>query len=265
MTVAEDIYRQAIDSGFTPEAAASLLAMIQAESAFRSDNAEDRIHVYGISDAEYIRRADSGALTFNNKNFIYDEVGFGYAQWTFWSRKKFFLEYCKGRGTSVADHETQKQFIFVEMKRDFPAIWDLCRTSKNLEEITKKLIWVWENPMDKVGAMAERFPYAQAWLAKFNGWSTPIEESPPQSVDDEGLTIEQTWPPRTIQNGLNWTEVYLLQALLRCHGYNVLSNGIFNDALEKIVREYQSSKGLRNDGIVGPKTWKSLMEVPSNF
>lgn len=88
MTIPEILYQRALEAGFTIEAACSLLANIQGESAFRADNAEDRIHRSGISDAEYIRRADANEITYNGKNFIYDAVGFGYAQWTFWSRKK---------------------------------------------------------------------------------------------------------------------------------------------------------------------------------
>ena len=157
------------------------------------------------------------------------------------------------------------------MKRDYKATYNLCRASHDLEELTHYLIWVWENPADKEGAMKVRFPYATAWFAKFNGWSSSNtdtagnQQKEDKPVDDDDLTIEQTWPPRTIQNGLNWTEVYLLQALLRCHGYNVLSNGIFNDSLTTKVKEYQKKEGLVQDGVVGPKTWKKLMEVPSNF
>jgi len=275
MTVPEILYQRALDAGFTLEAICSLLANIQGESAFRSDNAEDRINRV-VSDEEYIRRADAGLMTYNGRNFVYDEVGFGYAQWTFWSRKQRLLDFCKARGTSVADHESQKEFIFDEMQKDFPGIWQMCRTSHDMQYIMQKLIAIWENPADHDGAMRERWPYAQAWYAKFSGWTPPIETTPkteitdntvldPADTDEEGIPVEKTWPPRTIQNGLNWPEVYLLQALLRMHGYNVLVNGIFNDALTTKVKEYQTNNKLASDGIVGPKTWKSLMALPSDF
>ena len=68
MTIPEQIYQAAINKGFTVEAACGLLANIQAESAFRADNAEDRINGT-VSDAEYIRRADADLMTYNGKNF----------------------------------------------------------------------------------------------------------------------------------------------------------------------------------------------------
>lgn len=267
MTIPEILYQRALEAGFTVEAACSLIANIQGEGAFRSDNAEDKIHRYGISDAEYVRRADAGLETFNGKNFIYDEVGFGYAQWTFWSRKKFLLEFCKNRGVSVSDREAQKEFIFVEMERDFPGIWKMCRTSHDLEYIMRKLIEIWENPDDHNAAMNERYPYARAWLSKFSNWSVPAENSTvaESKISEDANEIEKYWPPRMINNGLNWPETYLLQSLLRCHGYNVLVNGIFSDSLTEKVKAFQQANGLVVDGVVGPKTWKALMTLPANY
>lgn len=271
MPVPEILYQRAIDAGFTIEGACSLLANIQGESAFRCDNAEDRINRV-ISDEEYIRRADAGLVTYNGKNFIYDEVGFGYAQWTFWSRKKFLYEFCKGRGVSIADHEAQKEFIFVEMERDFPGIWKLCRTSHNLDEIMHQLVWVWENPADKNAAMTERMPYARTWLAKFTSWSKSasekietVETVKPATSTEPTTEIEVHWPPRTINAGLNWPEVYLLQSLLNLRGYNVVVNGIFGSYLTGKVKKFQEDHKLDADGIVGPLTWCVLLELPAGF
>lgn len=266
MSVPEEIYQRGLDEGFTLEAICSLLANLQGESGFRSDNAEDRINRI-VSDEEYVRRVDAGELTYNGKNFIYDEVGFGYAQWTYWSRKKFLLEYCKGLGVSISNSYAQKEFIFVEMKRDFPSIYQLCKTSHNIEEIMHQLVWVWENPANKQAAYNERMPYARAWYAKFNNWYTPVEETPKQdeSSNTNSDDLPKTWPPRTIQNGLNWPETYLAQSLMKCHGYNVLVSGVFADSFEAKVKEFQMANKLKADGIIGPLTWKALMKLPANF
>ena len=265
MTVPEILYHRAIQEGFTFEAACSLLANVQGESAFRCDNAEDRIHRV-ISDAEYIRRADANLITYNGKNFIYDEVGFGYIQWTFWSRKKRLLEYVRSRNVSIADHESQKEFIFIEMREDFPAIYKLCKTSHDVEQIMHQLVWIWENPSDKQSAYNTRLPYVRAWMAKFNGWEAPTTEPVSEKpVEQDETGIEVHWPPRTIQKGLNWPETYLAQSLLKCHGYNVLVSGVFADSMDRKVREFQKANKLKVDGVIGPKTWKALMAYPSDW
>lgn len=259
MTVPEELYQKALSEGFTVEAACALLGNIQGESAFRADNAEDRIHQSGISDAEYIRRADAGVMTYNGKNFIYDEVGFGYAQWTYWSRKKGLLEFCQNRARSVSDPECQKEFLFYEMKVDFPGIYKLCRESHDMTKLMRDLVYIWENPDDKAAAIRNRTPYANAWLSKFNGWA-PVDSSttPAPSID---IPKVETWPPRTICSGLNWPETYLAQSLLNCRGYQVVVNGIFSEPFEKKVKEFQLKNGLVADGIIGPKTWKVLMTM----
>lgn len=274
MTIPEILYQRAIQEGFTVEGAVSLLANIQGESAFRCNNAEDRINRV-VSDEEYIRRADAGLITYNGKNFIYDEVGFGYIQWTFWSRKKKFYEYVKNRGVSIADHDAQKEFIFIEMREDFPTVYKLCKTSHDLEKIMHDLVWIWENPADKQGAYNVRMPYARAWIAKFNNWTALAEEAKPEPVntvtepakepDPIDDMFEKAWPPRTIQKGLNWPETYLAQALLKCHGYNVLICGVFADSMDRKVREFQAANYLKADGVIGPKTWKKLMAFPDNW
>ena len=281
MTIPEIIYQRAIQEGFTKEAACALLANIQAESAFRSDNAEDRIHSSGISDMEYTSRADLGLTTFAGRDFVHDAVGYGYAQWTFWSRKQKLLAYANSRGCSVSESNMQIDFLFMEMKQDFSAQWNRCRTEKDLSSILRNLIDVWENPADHDGAYRTRWPMALAWFEKFSNWITAEQEivsnvsttdsstgtvsTSGDEYDSDGNKIEKTWPPRTIDKGLDWKEVKLLECLLRCHGYNIVIDGIFEDALEKKVKKFQEENGLASDGVVGPKTWRKLMELPSGF
>jgi peptidoglycan hydrolase-like protein with peptidoglycan-binding domain len=70
------------------------------------------------------------------------------------------------------------------------------------------------------------------------------------------------WPPRTICKGMDGPDVSALQALLTAHGYSVRTiSGVFDEATEAAVRKYQTEHGLDVDGIVGPKTWASLLAM----
>lgn len=70
------------------------------------------------------------------------------------------------------------------------------------------------------------------------------------------------WPPRTICKGMDGPDVSALQALLLAHGYTVRTiSGVFDEATEISARKYQTDHSLDVDGIVGPKTWASLLSM----
>lgn len=63
----------------------------------------------------------------------------------------------------------------------------------------------------------------------------------------KGLRV---WQDRMIKRG--WTH-------LKAHGG---ADGLFGNATEKVVRQFQAEKGLVVDGLVGPKTWAAAWEEP---
>src|SRR5690606_34593899 len=54
--------------------------------------------------------------------------------------------------------------------------------------------------------------------------------------------------------------VSLLQELLQELRYNLAANGIFDEATEAAVRDYQTRNNLVSDGIVYTKTWTRLID-----
>lgn len=64
---------------------------------------------------------------------------------------------------------------------------------------------------------------------------------------------------RMLKNGSRGDDVKELQRLLTEAGFPCgAADGIFGATTRKAVIEYQNSKGLVADGIVGEKTWKAL-------
>ena len=127
--------------------------------------------------------------------------------------------------------------------------------------------------------MQSRFDAAQRIKAQIdlNGWQSkagqeekPSDSGTPSVVPGPKLEPSQpkfeTWPPRVIDlHCSGWPEVWLLQALLKCHGLNVLVDGIFGDALSNKVKQWQKENGLTPDGAVGPMSWTSLGISPEAF
>ena len=63
----------------------------------------------------------------------------------------------------------------------------------------------------------------------------------------------------TVQVGSSGNDVKLLQQLLCYHGYGLVVDGEFGNVTKSAAMEYQKKNDLVMDGIVGPKTWKSIL------
>jgi peptidoglycan hydrolase-like protein with peptidoglycan-binding domain len=64
-----------------------------------------------------------------------------------------------------------------------------------------------------------------------------------------------------IRKGQSGSNVRQLQQQLKDQGYNIEVDGKFGPATDRIVRQFQSDKGLKVDGLVGPQTSGNLHGV----
>lgn len=274
MTVPEQIYTAAKSVGFTTEGACALLAQIQEESAFRANNVEDRS---GIPDEVYTAQVDNGLRS--RDQFMRDSYGYGYAQWTYPTRKALMYDFFKNQGKSIGDSDTQITFLFWEMQHYFLNQWNLCRSSNDLYKCTWDLLNVWENPAEKTNNMARRYENAKKFLAYFQSWNglsgeqttdkecfnnekahlnVPVQSNL-ETADDSGLF--HSLQIRVIDENMEGPDVKLAQAALNCWGYVIVVTGIFGKEMTKKVMDFQQRNGLATDGVIGRNTWKKLLEV----
>ena len=61
-----------------------------------------------------------------------------------------------------------------------------------------------------------------------------------------------------VRIGAEGNITYLIQAMLVCHSFDIDADGIFGNATENAVREFQKRNGLSVDGIVGKNTFNKL-------
>lgn len=66
-----------------------------------------------------------------------------------------------------------------------------------------------------------------------------------------------SWPVQ--QDGSNGEDARTVQYLLMHHGFRVTVDGTFGPVTAAMVHEFQASKGLTQDGIVGDHTWPALI------
>jgi len=62
----------------------------------------------------------------------------------------------------------------------------------------------------------------------------------------------------TLQQGSVGADVRTLQTLLNTLGTNIAVDGVFGEATDEAVRDFQAWRDLVEDGVVGPLTWTEL-------
>ena len=261
------IAQECMAAGMTAAGAAGVLKNVDAEGVWDSGNLEDSFNQkHGISDAQYVREVDAG-----QRNFI-DGMGFGLVQWTFWSRKRDLLAFARARGVSIADFKMQVAFLIYEMRKDFRTVWDLCCSSNDPAKCCHDICLYYENPSDAENESDRRAADVGRWYtfvqsALSSGLTAePPKEPDPIKVDDDGIPVPKTWPPRTIDaHCTGWPEVWLVQDLLKCRGYSVLSDGIWGSVLTDKVKQFQRENDLYADGVVGKNTYIKLGIDPAVF
>lgn len=85
-----------------------------------------------------------------------------------------------------------------------------------------------------------------------------------------GLAVDGVPGPKTlaacitVRQGAQGNLTWLIQALLICNGYDLSPYGAdsdFGDLTKLLVQNFQASKGLSADGVVGQNTWKKFLRL----
>ncbi|MBK6513861.1 MAG: peptidoglycan-binding protein [Polyangiaceae bacterium] len=101
---------------------------------------------------------------------------------------------------------------------------------------------------------------ARAW-----GWAPggSVEAPPPTDTapGDGSPTVpsdDRTFPGVALRRGQRSENVRAVQARLARLGWTISVDGDFGPATERVVRAFQRRRGLDDDGVVGPRTWRAL-------
>ena len=148
--------------GLTDQGAAGLMGNLYAESGIESVIYEWSYHPsIGLSNEQYVNQVNSGAYT----NFVYDQAGFGLAQWTYWSRKQGLLNHCGGR---IGDMTCQLEYLFIELEGQFARVLSHLRNSYDLYSCTSKVMIEFESPYDQSpAAISGRNSHSQRYYNMF--------------------------------------------------------------------------------------------------
>lgn len=162
-----------------------ILANLRAESALRPDNAQDSGNkLLGMTDAEYTAAVDNGTYT----DFVSDKIGYGLAQWTYWSRKQALLDFARARGCSIGDMGMQVAYLLRELA-SYGLLADI-KASVNFAATTKDIMLKFERPANNSPEnVARRVRIACEIAAQFG---VPLEKRLPMPACEIPWNQKQT-------------------------------------------------------------------------
>lgn len=250
------LYNALRQKGLSQKAAAVVLGHGKEESGnecnrLQGDFAGDR-----AKSIAYTNDVDSGRIT--RDDFIFhgpNGGGYGWLQWTFWSRKAGLWNKAKDLGVSIGSVKAAVEWFWDELHQgEYSSVLSALNSDMSIREMSDVFMHRFERPADQSeSACARRANLCQQMFDLYAGSEATIQDND---------VAEVYWPPRVLCMGMEGPDVHALQGLLAAHSY--VSNdetGIFGKQTDDAVRAFQEDHFLAVDGIAGPMTFGSLTTI----
>jgi len=258
MSYHQTIYNLLRGYGLSEAGALGMLGNWECESGCEPYRVQGDYQASRAISKAYVNAIENG--TQDRERFAMDQKGFGLAQWTYPQRKRNLWDLSKGTHTPIDDVALQVDFAIQELRNEYAGLFKFLKTAEAIWDCTDRICREYERPA--VNNVQARYEAALRIRKELDLSGTAVVSG---SATTETETAEEpkidTWPPRVIdEHCTGWAEVWLLQALLKCRGYNVLVDGIWGTLLTDKVKQFQQEHQLDADGAVGPMSWAKLME-----
>lgn len=271
MSYHQKIYNLLREYGISEAGALGMLGNWECESGCEPYRVQGDYQASRAISKAYVNAIVSGVS--DKERFATDQKGFGLAQWTYPQRKRNLWDMAKRSGKRIDSVELQVDFAIWELGQAEwcmgEALLPYLKYVTDIESAAYRICHKYECPA--VNNVQARYQAALRIRSELDLSGTAVveENSTTQEApdtDDEGIPIPKTWPPRTIDEHCSgWPEVWLLQSLLKCRGFNVLNDGIWGSVMTDKVKQFQTENGLYADGVVGKNTYIKLGIDPAIF
>ena len=184
-TNAEKIWNYLIKELDNPYGVAGIMGNMKAESDLRPNKLQDSYkESLGMTDESYTNAVDDGSY----ENFGSDWAGYGLIQWVSPSLKQEFYDYFISKHISIADLETQLEFLCYQLKKDFKTlIWDVCAGASNVREASDAVLFEFEPREDESeSAQEQRATFGALFYEEF--YSSEFHAQPIETVEVTILT-----------------------------------------------------------------------------
>ena len=115
----------------------------------------------GLTDEEYVNKVNNGE--YSEKKFVYDGIGFGLAQWTYYTRKKALYDMCRG---NIGDMKCQVKYLLAELKTYFGKLYPELKTLTDVRKCALKVFYDFGNYAMGVNPK-KRIEYANDYYNNF--------------------------------------------------------------------------------------------------
>ena len=188
----KETWNYLINAGLTKEGTAGLMGNLKADSSLRSilyDNSYKK--KIGWTNQEYVDKVNNGEYSENE--FVNDKIGFGIAQWTYYTRKQSLYKKCKGK---IGNLKCQLDYLVDELKNNYSEVNELLKSSNNVRDCTVKVLKEFENPKRQDSSVQDfRTKLSYKYYLGLAGSST-INPIPSTSAYQEPK-LTQTLEPKT--------------------------------------------------------------------
>lgn len=290
MTDIQRIYAELRRAGITETGALALMGNWKCESLLDPYRKQGDLTEAALPSHRYVDQITAGQISM--QEFISDQIGFGLAQWTFWSpskqqgRKLDLYNFWKSSGLPLDSAVMQTRFAVWELTHQgqYAKLWNyLCTVGTDgLYNAVDRVCREYEQPT--YNNVQQRYSAACELSARLdlNDSGSEIPEnvsesdtgpSPaPPSPKEPDKPSTPFWPPRGalggsgdpgLCEGMVGCDVMMLQAVLTCRGHGCTVDGIFGSKTTEALKGFQAEQGLVVDGICGKNSWRKLTEVRS--
>ena len=162
---AERIWNFLISKGLNPFGVAGLMGNLDRESGLSPINLQNTYEkILGFTDDTYTTSVDNG----DYQNFVHDKVGYGIAQWTYWSRKQNLQKYAQKKGTSIGDLEMQLEFLIQELSSSYKSVLNVLKTATSVSQASNAVLLNFEKPANQGSSVQkERAECGQKFYDKY--------------------------------------------------------------------------------------------------
>ena len=215
--------------GFNDFGIAGLMGNLLAESGLRPNNMEDQYQSkLGYNDESYTRAVDNGTYT----NFVKDAVGYGLAQWTYWTRKQNLLNFARQNNKSIGDLDMQLHFLIKELKESYTnSVYNVLKKATSILEASNAVLLNFERPANiSASVQATRAKYGQTYYDRY-----ALDTSSNKS-EVKGMIEFEKGRSDKISKNFQYKE-------FDCHGQGCCSTTIIDEKLVEYVQQIRDHFG----------------------